>query len=88
MNDLELEGNDMRGINEKKATEVKVRVQSLIKEKYSEEVKQRQVELCPGCASEVNKLCRWSLLPVTLSGDICPYFERKSVDDGIKNTGE
>ena len=88
MNNLELEGNDMRGINEKKATEAKVRAQWLIKEKYGMVVENKKTELCPGCANEVNKFCRWNLLPITLSGEDCPYFEKKSWDDGIKNTGE
>ncbi|MDD4877359.1 MAG: hypothetical protein PHQ86_09630 [Dehalococcoidales bacterium] len=72
----------MKGINEKKAVEVRERTKRLVEDKYGEEfVERKRYELCSNCLRKKNENdCIHGLFPVTVNKDDCPYFVRMSVD--------
>jgi hypothetical protein len=50
----------------------RIKLQIIIRERYPELVREYSLEYCVSCLSYPACI----LLPVTSSGEVCPYFER------------
>jgi hypothetical protein len=52
----------------------RIKIQFEIKEKYPELIEKYKLELCNNCIFLEKKICSKFLIPITLSGDNCPYY--------------